>query len=273
MDRTSGRFGRFELLLLKDGVFEAFSEVLTHTAGPEARQAAIAALGRPAFSIDVNCFALRGPGGPMLIDAGTGTAWGEAFGHARAALAAEGLSPGDIRRVLLSHLHGDHALGLFDGDDPYFPQAEIWVPRADLAFFIDAQARASLPKARQGGFDIAERLLRLYDGRVRLIDPGEILPGIELHALPGHTPGHSGYLIRGEQQSLMLLGDVLHLAGLQAADPELGLEYDLDRAAAAATRRTVLAQSAREGWLVSGGHIHGFGRVRSSGSGFEITPA
>ncbi|TCR61860.1 MBL fold metallo-hydrolase [Bosea sp. BK604] len=272
MDRTSRRFGQFELRLLKDGIFEAFSKVLTHTAGAEARQAAIAALGRRAFSIDVNCFALRGPDGPMLIDAGTGTAWGEALGHARAALVAEGLSAGEIRRVLVTHLHGDHALGLFDGDEPYFPQAEIWVPRADFAFFTDAQARASLPKARQGGFDIAERLLRLYDGHVRLIDPGEILPGIELHALPGHTPGHCGYLIRGEPESAMLWGDAVHLADLQAADPDIGLEYDLDRAIAAATRRNVLAQSAREGWLVSGGHIHGFGRVRSSGSGFEIAP-
>lgn len=273
MDTKPRRFGPFEVLPLHDGVFEASSDVFTHTAGAEARRGAIAAWGEPTFRIGVNCFALRGPDGLMLVDAGTGTSWGEAYGHARAALAAAGLSPDAVRRVLITHLHGDHALGLFDGEEPYFPEAEIWVSEADLAFFTDAGARAALPKARQGGFDIAERLLRLYRGRIRTLGAGEVLPGIELHALPGHTHGHSGYLIGGAGESLMLWGDALHLQGLQAADPEIGLAYDLDGATAARSRRAVLAQAAREGWLVSGGHVQGFGRVRAIGSGFEIVPA
>lgn len=273
METKPRRFGSFEVLPLRDGVFEASSDVFTHTAGAEARRAAIAAWGEPVFRIDVNCFALRGHDGLMLVDAGTGPSWGEALGHARAALASAGLSPEAVRRVLITHLHGDHALGLFDGDEPYFRHAEIWVPQRDLAFFSDEQARATLPKARQGGFEIAERLQRLYRDRVRTLGEGEVLPGIELHALPGHTHGHSGYLIRGADESLMLWGDALHLSGLQAADPEIGLAYDLDGATAARTRRSVLEQAARKGWIVSGGHVPGFGRVRAAGSGFEIAPA
>lgn len=272
METKPRRFGSFDVTAIHDGVFEAPSDVFTHTAGADARRAAIAAWGEPVFRIDVNCFALRGPDGLTLVDAGTGTSWGEAFGHARAGLIAAGMTPGAVRRILITHLHGDHALGLFDGEKPYFPEAEIWVPETDLAFFTDAQARAALPKARQGGFDIAERLQRLYHGRIRAIGEGEILPGIERHALPGHTPGHSGYLIRGAGESLMLWGDALHLQGLQAADPEIGLAYDLDGATAARTRRLVLARAAREGWVVSGGHIQGFGRVRVRGDGFEIDP-
>lgn len=273
MDTKPRRFGSFDVLRICDGVFEAYSDVFTHTAGEEARRSAIAAWGEPAFRIDVNCFALRGPDGLMLVDSGTGTSWGEAFGHARAALVAACMPPDAVRRVLITHLHGDHALGLFDGDEPYFRHAEIWIPASDLAFFTDAQARASLPKARQGGFDIAERLQRLYGNRVRALGEGEILPGIELHALPGHTHGHSGYLIRGTNESLMLWGDALHLQRLQAADPELGLAYDLDGATAARTRRSVLAQAAQENWVVSGGHVQGFGRVQTLGSGFEVIPA
>lgn len=47
---------------------------------------------------------------------------------------AAGIQPDDVSRVILTHIHGDHALGLIDGDRPYFPKAEIWVPEADLAF-------------------------------------------------------------------------------------------------------------------------------------------
>ncbi|KUL95617.1 lactamase [Bosea sp. WAO] len=267
------RFGQFEILTLLDGSFEAFSEVFTHTAGPEARRAAITAWGEPTFRIDVNCFVLRGPDGITMVDAGTGTSWGEAYGHARAALAEAGIAPGSVRRILITHVHGDHALGLFEGDAPYFPAAEVWVPQADLSFFTDPQARASLPKARQGGFDIAERLQRLYAQRLKTIGAGEILPGIELHPLPGHTFGHSGYLIRGAGESLLLWGDALHLGDFQSAAPEIGLEYDLDGALAARTRRTVLEQAAREGWVVSGGHIRGFGTIEPRGDGFAITPA
>lgn len=273
MNTKPRRFGSFDVLAIHDGVFEAPSDVFTHTAGAEARRAAIAAWGEPVFRIDVNCFALHGPDGLILVDAGTGTSWGDAFGHARAALAAAGISRDAIRRILITHLHGDHALGLFDEERPYFPRAEIWIPETDLAFFTDAQARAALPKARQGGFEIAERLQRLYPGRIRAIGEGEVLPGIERHALPGHTPGHSGYLMRGTNESLILWGDALHLQGLQAADPEIGLAYDLDGTTAAQTRRSVLAQAAREGWIVSGGHIRGFGRVRALAEGFEIVPA
>ena len=261
-----------DVFLLRDGLFEAPPDVVLRsraaTPGGEER-AAPDGLGHTVLQLPVNCFLLRGPTGLSLVDAGCGSAWGAGFGGARAALARLGVVPEAIERVLLTHLHSDHVLGLFEGDSAYFPQAEIWVPRAELAFFSDAAERARLPPARQGGFELAARLERHCAQRLRPLGPGPVLPGIEALPLPGHTPGHCGYRLG----DLLLWGDALHLAELQPGDPDIGMAFDLDPAGAAATRHTLLRRCAAEGWVVAGAHIEGFRRVSSAGGAWKLAPA
>ncbi|WP_186419378.1 MBL fold metallo-hydrolase [Bosea sp. CS1GBMeth4] len=266
------RFGSYEVLTLDDGVFEAPLDVLIHADGEAARAAALARWGKPKVSIVVNCFALRGPDGITLVDAGTGPSWGEAMGHAPAAMARAGIAPTQVERVLITHLHGDHALGLFDGDAARFPNAELIVPEADFGFFGNEANRARTPQNRQGGFAVTAAVKARYAGRIRPVAPGLVRPGITLLPLPGHTVGHSGYLIDGEE-SLLLWGDALHLSDLQASDPDIGFVYDFDAASARASRRTILARAAGEGWIVSGGHIEGFRRVAENGAGYELIAA
>ncbi|MCU4180743.1 MBL fold metallo-hydrolase [Bosea sp. BH3] len=266
-------FAGYEVITLLDGIFEAPADIIVHERGEAARTAAIARLGQEKIRIDVNCFALHGAGGITLVDAGTGKAWGPALGHARAAMADAGIARQDVGRILITHLHGDHALGLFDGEEPWFPTAEIIVPEADLRFYGDETHRAAVPENKRGAFDIAAKLQRLYAGRVRSAAPGPVLPEIELIPLPGHSFGHSGYLIGDEERALLLWGDALHLADQQAEDPETGILYDLDAAQAVASRRDILARAADAGWVVSGGHVTGFRKVRRQGSGFALEPA
>ena len=272
MAQHSRRIGAYEVSILHDGVFEAPLDVLIHAGGATARDEAVARWGKPKVSIVVNCFALKGPNGITLIDAGTGPSWGEAMGHAPAAMAAAAIAPEDVARVLITHLHGDHALGLFDGDSARFPKAEIIVPEADFGFYGDEANRARTPENKQGAFAITASLKKHYAGRIRSVT-GEAAPGITLIPLPGHTVGHSGYLIQGENESLLLWGDALHLSDLQASDPEIGFIYDFDAATALASRRAILQRAAQEGWLVTGGHVEGFRRVVSKGANYELAPA
>lgn len=274
---SARQFGDYSIVHLLDGVFTPSSDVLLHAGGEAARQALIAEAG-PVLRLDVNCFLLRGPDGIALIDAGTGEAWGPQLGHARAALHDAGVAPEQVARVLLTHLHGDHALGLLHGADgatAWLPRAEILVPEADLHFFTDPAARAALPPARHGGFDITAKLLRAYEGRIRPIPNGPVaaFPGIEAVPLPGHTPGHTGYLLRGTPHDLLLWGDLLHLFAAQAADPDAGLTYDIDPAQAARSRHATLARAAAEGWLVAGAHVPGFGVLEAVGAGYRVVPA
>jgi len=272
MGETWRRFGSYEVLTLRDGIFEAPLDVLIHAGGETARDEAVARWGKPKVSIPVNCFALRAADGITLVDAGTGPSWGEAMGHAPAAMARAGVAPDEVEHVLITHLHGDHALGLFDGDRARFPNAAIIVPEADFAFFGDEANRAQTPQNRQGGFAVTAAVKQHYGDRISPAAAGTVRPGITLVPLPGHTVGHSGYLIEGEE-SLLLWGDGLHLSDLQAAEPEIGFVYDFDATTALASRRAVLKRAAREGWLVSGGHIEGFRRVVEHGAGYELIPA
>jgi glyoxylase-like metal-dependent hydrolase (beta-lactamase superfamily II) len=269
---TARRFGHYTITTLHDGVFEAPADVLIHAAGDEARRRLVEQRAGRGIRIDVNCFVLHGPDGITLIDAGAADAFGPTLGKARAALQAAGIRPEQIDRVLLTHIHGDHALGLLDGTAPWAPRAELLVPQADLAFFTDPAARAAQPEAKRGPFDIAADLVRAYAGRLRPLTAGEVpgLPGIEALPLPGHTPGHTGYLLRGSAESLLIWGDALHLQDEQTADPETGLIYDTDPATALRTRRALLEQLATEGWVVAGSHITGFGRVQRAGAAFRF---
>lgn len=262
--------GQYDVILLRDGLFEAPADVLIHADGDVARQRAVENWGKPTLQVDVNCFALRSADGIVLVDAGTGPSWGPRYGHARSALREAGISPDEIRSVLLTHIHGDHALGLFDGDGPYFPHAEVFVPDNDFAFFTDVAARQATPAARRGGFTVAEQLQRVYGPRIRRIEEGEVLAGVEARSLPGHTPGHTGYLVHGDDDSLLLWGDALHLGDLQSNDPKIGLIYDLDAEMAVRSRQAVLEDAARGGWIVAGGHITGFGRVQGDADGYKI---
>lgn len=266
------RFGSRDILLFGDGIFEAPAEVISHRGGEEKRGAAIAAFGQPTIRIDCHLFAFADGDDFTLIDAGGGPAMGAAFGRARVAMRAEGIAPEAVRRVLLTHIHSDHALGLLEGAGAYFPRTEVIVPQAELAFFTDPAAKAALPEARRGAFAIAERVIAAYDGRIRAVPEGPVLEGIALKSLPGHTPGHSGYLLSDGDRRLMIWGDVLHLGALQAADPDIGLIYDLDPAEAARSRRQALDQAAMENWLVAGGHI-GFSTVVKDGDGYRLRPA
>src|SRR6202043_3337428 len=99
------------------------------------------------------------------------------------------------------------------------PRAKILIPEADLAFFTDKTARQSLSEDRGTGFDITERLLHSYSHRITPIAQGPVPDALGINALPlpGHTPGHSGYLLQGAGEDLLIWADTVHLCDAQLA--------------------------------------------------------
>jgi glyoxylase-like metal-dependent hydrolase (beta-lactamase superfamily II) len=92
--------------------------------------------------------------------------------------------------------------------------------------------------------------------------------------LPGHTPGHTGWLIQSGKDGLLIWGDVVHFAVIQVQRPDTGLIYDVDPRAACATRRRMFDRAAAERLAVAGAHLDfpGFGAIVRRGAGFGFEP-
>jgi glyoxylase-like metal-dependent hydrolase (beta-lactamase superfamily II) len=95
---------------------------------------------------------------------------------------------------------------------------------------------------------------------------------VSAHLCPGHTPGHTAWIIHSGRDAAIMWGDLVHLEGVQFARPEIEVTYDLDGRQAAASRRRVLDMCASDGLLVLGAHLAfpGFHRVELAGAGYRV---
>src|SRR5262249_38959134 len=121
----------------------------------------------------------------------------------------------------------------------------------------------------------AQKAAGPYSGRTRTIFGGEVAPGVTMVPLPGHTPGHSGYMVEGGGKRLFLWGDIVHLPTFQPARPDAGLLFDVDLPLARETRKQTFERVLADGLEVGGGHLlaPGFARVERAGTVYRIVPS
>ena len=269
------RVGEVVVTAINDGFLIIPAEFVQGIGEAERDRIYRAAGRRPPFASALNAFLLQWPGRTVLVDAGVGTQWGPSAGKLPANLQAIGVSPGEIDTVLMTHLHVDHVAGLLDDKGvPMFPNATVMVAEPEMAFWLDDAARAAAPEARRGSFDVARRAIAPYADRLhRFTDPA-VAPGVTALALPGHTPGHTGYEVRSDGQSLVIWGDICHLPEVQCARPDVTLAFDSDPAAATASRRMILERAVTEDLVITGMHMSfpGFSRIARSGEGYALQP-
>lgn len=270
MATASRTFGSYTVSILQDGILTPPSSVITHPDGEKALQDVLAHVDGPELHLVINCFLLQGPEGTILIDTGAGTLWGPDYGKARTALKAAGVDPHDVDKILITHVHGDHVAGLFEAGAAYFPNAQIYVPDTDLTYFSDKAILATTPEQRRGAFAMADLLTAQYQSRLHRFQQDTLFDEISAVRLPGHTPGHVGFVIGSSGDQVLILADALHLATLQPEDPRICLVYDQTPDQAIASRKLALAKAVDEGLLVAGSHIEGFNRVRRVGEGFSL---
>lgn len=117
-----------------------------------------------------------------------------------------GIQPSDVKDVIITHLHYDHA-----GNFRLLPSARFHIQEPEIHFAAGRHVRHPFFKQAYEVEDIvdvvrlnfADRVM-FYNGRV------DLAPGIELEPMPGHTPGQQVVRINTRRGWVMLLSDAAH---------------------------------------------------------------
>jgi glyoxylase-like metal-dependent hydrolase (beta-lactamase superfamily II) len=214
----------------------------------------------------------------VLIDTGYGPGIAPTVGLLPANLAAAGIDAKSIDVVLISHMHGDHILGLKHPDGSLaFPNAEIKVPAIDWAFWMSDENMGKAPEGFQKtSFGFNRKIFSNLTDKVTRFEWGkEVAPGITAIDTSGHTPGHTAFAIASGSARLIFQGDVSIVPDVFLRNPDWQVMFDSDPEKAVQTRRRFYDMVSADKTLVSGYHFPfpGFGYIEKAGAGYRLVPA
>ncbi|RAS22597.1 MBL fold metallo-hydrolase [Paraburkholderia bryophila] len=225
----------------------------------------------------INAFLINTGSKLILIDTGAGVLYGDCCDPMLANLRAAGYQPEQVDEVLLTHLHKDHVGGIVANGAMVFPNALVRVSQAEADYWLNPANKLTAPSFLSTFFDAAVASVAPYvaAGRFKTFSGNtDLEPGIHTIALPGHTPGHTAYLVDSDAKDLLVWGDVIHVASIQLQNPAATVEYDTDAASAQRSRRYALNLAADRHYLVGAAHIAfpGLGHVRENGTTYDWVP-
>jgi glyoxylase-like metal-dependent hydrolase (beta-lactamase superfamily II) len=186
----------------------------------------------------------------ILVDTGMGKQTHGANGLLLRHLSELGVEREQITSILFTHLHIDHVSGSFSGEDPIFPNAKVYISETEIEFWTQpnpdtSELRDVPPELVKLTFATARNGVRTLERQTISFKPDEeIIPGVTTLALPGHTPGHSGFLFQFGNESFIAGGDFAHDPLLQLARPEWTIMGDAHRATTVRTRKSLLKRMA-----------------------------
>jgi glyoxylase-like metal-dependent hydrolase (beta-lactamase superfamily II) len=168
------------------------------------------------------------------------------------ALASAGFLPRDVKWVINTHLHFDHAGGNTTMDPdlendprrhirPTFPNATYVVQRGELEFarHTNERTRASYLTHNFEPVAAADRW-RLLDGNT------EVLSGISVRLTPGHVPFHQVVVLRDRGQTAVFVGDLFPTTAHLPLPWIMG--YDLEPLRTLESKRALLTDAVAGGW-------------------------
>ncbi len=215
-----------------------------------------------------------------LIDTGLGSGVFEkskgALGQLGANFQAAGIDPKSIDAVIITHCHPDHINGLVGSDGkPAFPNAEVFVPAAELRYWSDDGAMSRASAGLKGNFNNTRRVFKAFNNKMTPYEAGkELVSGLTTVATPGHTPGYMSLILSSGNARLFIQADVTNVPYLFARNPGWHVMFDMDGAAAEATRRKVYDMLVAEKMLMQGFHypFPSLAHIEKSGSGYREVP-
>lgn len=266
------QIGDFTITGLSDGYLHADIDFLSNIEKQEALQIQSAAGVDDPASVHIGCYLIQGKGQTILVDSGAGgiKQWG---GLLKENLALINITPLDIDTILLTHAHPDHIGGLLsESEKLVFPNAKLMLHQHELAYWESEQQMEQVSERARGNFVIARKVFTKYAQQIEPFHTTDIFPGIKALPLPGHTPGHTGYLIESKGQKLLLWGDTVHFPYIQIAHPDVTIAFDCDQNIARSTRAKILKMASTDHLLIGGMHLgtSGFAQIREEKGKYTI---
>ena len=238
---------------------------------------------RNRIPLALRCLLVEHDDGLVLIDTGIGNKENEKFidiygvenagpeGRTKLedALRELGHAPDDVRWVINTHLHFDHAGGDMWRDPAgtvglAFPRARYVVQQRELDF-------ARHTNERTAGSYLAHNFegvpFQLIDGET------EILPGIRGIPTPGHVPFHQSVLIESGGERACFIADLVPTSAHLPLPWIMG--YDLEPLVTLETRRRLYQRAEAEQWLLVFEHDPAVvsGRLGKEGKGVGLVEA
>jgi len=272
-DTYSFPLGDIEITALSDGtVPQDLHKLLTGTSQSEVDGLLDRSFLANPVEASINVYLLRTGDRRILVDTGSGSLFGPGFGgKLHDSLASIGVKPEDITDILITHVHTDHTGGLVEDGKPAFANATVYVGTPDIDFFLDP-ANAQRTGYDRRYFDEAEKTVGVLAkaGKVKTFADNEtILPGIVANLHPGHTPGTAFFTVSDKGQSIVFVGDIVHVESVQFPKPAITIVYDVKPDQAAAVRKEVFPDFAKTRQLIAAPHLQfpGVGHIRAEGNG------
>jgi glyoxylase-like metal-dependent hydrolase (beta-lactamase superfamily II) len=242
---------------------------------------------RNRIPLGMRCLLVEHPDGLVLIDTGVGNKEDAKFidiygieaevpGHPtmlHAALEAAGVVPDDVRVVINTHLHFDHAGGntMRTGTGevrPTFGKARYLVNGPELRYATHTNERTAASYFPRNWEPLQA------SGQLALVESGvELLPGIRMRHTPGHTPTHQSIVIESAGETGVFLGDVCPTAAHIPLPWIMG--YDVEPLVTLESKRALWREAEAGNWLLIFEHdaTTAWGRLATGAKGYELRPA
>ncbi len=272
------KLGSFEVTALSDGTVKLPVEKLLTNVQPATVQQLLArAYMKAPVETSVNGYLVNTGAKLVLIDTGAAGLFGPTLGKLVANLKASGYQPEQVDEIYVTHMHPDHVGGLVADGRRVFPNAVVRADTREGGYWLAPANMDKAPADGKGFFQGAMASLNPYvaAGKLQPFDgETELVAGIRAVPAHGHTPGHTIYVVESDGNKLVVWGDLMHVAAVQFAMPQVTIAFDTDPKAAAPQRQKNYADAAKKGYFVAIAHVSfpGIGQLRADGKGYTWLP-
>ena len=213
----------------------------------------------------------------VMIDSGSGVGqWQANATNLPSNMKAAGIDRGQISTILVSHFHPDHVWGLMEKgtNAAVFPNAELIVSSTEYKWWTEPGRVEKLPEGRKPAGKRIGDVFPTWKNWKLVEDNAEVAPGVRLLAAPGHTPGHSAFLVTSGKDQLMVSNDAMYVPALLAPHPDWQGAYDQNGATAVTTRRKLMDRVIADKMMVCGAHFPfpGRGSFTKDGDAYAFAP-